>query len=156
VWFTPDPVDKVDSSIIGGWRLHNDAKAGTESKRYVDNFLMLFLVHMQTCLLLLPHLLAAAACWCCSDLCHPAKAEEAVKAQGFARAAIFRPGFLDRKEKARFIERMFAPLAGSVDVADVARVMIADAAAFKAGRVSGADTFENGEIKAAAKANTVT
>lgn len=84
------------------------------------------------------------------------QAEEAVKSQGFARAAIFRPGMLDRKEKARFIEKVFAPLAGSVDVADVARVMIADAAAFKAGKVSGVETFENSAIKAAAKAGPAT
>ncbi|KAF6257651.1 hypothetical protein COO60DRAFT_1206333 [Scenedesmus sp. NREL 46B-D3] len=60
-------------------------------------------------------------------------AEEAVKGQGFARAGIFRPGMLDRGDKARAIEKWFAPLTGAIPVADVAKAMVADAAAFKAG-----------------------
>lgn len=34
------------------------------------------------------------------------QAEEAVKGQGFARAGIFRPGMLDRGDKARSIEKV--------------------------------------------------
>eukprot|EP00882_Tetradesmus_deserticola_P001979 GHRQ01002121.1.p1 GENE.GHRQ01002121.1~~GHRQ01002121.1.p1 ORF type:complete len:278 (+),score=130.78 GHRQ01002121.1:147-980(+) len=79
-------------------------------------------------------------------------AEAAVKGQGFARAAIFRPGMLDRGDKARAIEKWFAPLTGAIPVADVARAMVADAAAHKAGRVSGLAVFEMKDLKAAAAA----
>jgi hypothetical protein len=34
------------------------------------------------------------------------QAEEAVKSQGFVRAGIFRPGMLDRGDKARAIEKV--------------------------------------------------
>ncbi|WIA24117.1 hypothetical protein OEZ85_013714 [Tetradesmus obliquus] len=79
-------------------------------------------------------------------------AEEAVKGQGFARVGIFRPGMLDRGDKARSIEKLFAPLTGAIAVSDVARVMLADAAAFKAGSVAGVGVFEMKDMRAAAAA----
>jgi hypothetical protein len=39
-------------------------------------------------------------------ICVPLQAEEAVKSAGFARAAIFRPGLLDRGDKARLWEKV--------------------------------------------------
>jgi len=50
------------------------------------------------------------------------QAEEAVKAQRFEAVGIFRPGLLDRGERARAGERWFASLVNKVAVADVARV----------------------------------
>ncbi|KAF6254857.1 hypothetical protein COO60DRAFT_1703115 [Scenedesmus sp. NREL 46B-D3] len=79
-------------------------------------------------------------------------AEEAVKGQGFVRAGIFRPGMLDRGDKARAIEKWFAPLTGAIPVADVAKAMVADAAAFKAGSVSGVGVLEMKDLKEAAAA----
>ncbi|WIA44601.1 hypothetical protein OEZ86_007319 [Tetradesmus obliquus] len=79
-------------------------------------------------------------------------AEEAVKGQGFARGGIFRPGMLDRGDKARSIEKLFAPLTGAIAVSDVARAMLSDAAAFKAGSVTGVGVFEMKDLKAAAAA----
>jgi hypothetical protein len=38
------------------------------------------------------------------------QAEEAVKSQGFGRAGIFRPGMLDRGDKARAIEKVSVSL----------------------------------------------
>jgi hypothetical protein len=46
----------------------------------------------------------------------------------------------------------FAPLTGAIAVSDVARAMVADAAAFKAGSVSGVGVFEMKDLKAAAAA----
>jgi hypothetical protein len=44
------------------------------------------------------------------------------------------------------------PLTGAIPVSDVARAMIADAAAFKAGNVTGLGVFEMKDLKAAAAA----
>eukprot|EP00878_Enallax_costatus_P044876 GHUV01053650.1.p1 GENE.GHUV01053650.1~~GHUV01053650.1.p1 ORF type:complete len:209 (+),score=94.39 GHUV01053650.1:36-662(+) len=79
-------------------------------------------------------------------------AENAVTSQGFARAAIFRPGMLDRGDKARGIEKIFMPIMGSIRVSDVAKVMIADAEAFKAGKASGTAVFEMKALQQAAAA----
>ncbi|KAF8055279.1 HTATIP2 [Scenedesmus sp. PABB004] len=75
-------------------------------------------------------------------------AEEGVKAQGFSRAAIFRPGMLDRGDRARSIEKVFAPLLGSIPVAHVARAMLSDADVFRRGAASGATAvFEMRELR---------
>jgi hypothetical protein len=58
--------------------------------------------------------------------CTP-QAEEAAKKQGFATLSIFRPGLLDRGDKARGIEKMISAVASGVKVSDVAKVMILDA-----------------------------
>jgi hypothetical protein len=49
----------------------------------------------------------------------------------------------------------FALLTGAIAVSDVARAMVADAAAFKAGSVSGVGVFEMKDLKAAAAAAAV-
>ncbi|KAI8473336.1 MAG: hypothetical protein J3K34DRAFT_519005 [Monoraphidium minutum] len=80
-------------------------------------------------------------------------AEEAVKAQAFDAAGIFRPGLLDRGAKARPNERWFLKLVSAVAVGDVAKVMIADAERFlSTGAPPGAHTYEMGAIQRAAKA----
>ena len=44
--------------------------------------------------------------------------------QGFAAVSIFRPGLLRRQEHARAAEQMARAVLSSIDVADVAKVMI--------------------------------
>ena len=52
--------------------------------------------------------------------------EEATKALSFPFTSIWRPGLLDRKEKARFVERIAKPLVGSMPVDRVALAMVND------------------------------
>lgn len=79
-------------------------------------------------------------------------AEEAAKAQGFALGvSAFRPGMLERGELARGVERLFAKVLSSVPVADVAKVMIADAEQRLAGGATGERVLEMRDILAEAK-----
>lgn len=78
------------------------------------------------------------------------QAEEAVKAQSFAYASIFRPGMLDRGDLARPGERLFKWI-GSVPAAQVAAAMVADSERFLApggaAQDGGVRVFEMAEIK---------
>jgi len=49
--------------------------------------------------------------------------EEAVKGLKFPKTSIYRPPLLERKEDARFVEKIFAPILTSMDVAIAARAM---------------------------------
>jgi oxidoreductase len=96
---------------------------------------------------------------CASDLAplHPllytktkGQAEEAVKAQGFARVSIFRPGMLVRPGSERLVERVFAALpVPKLQVGDLAKVMIAEAE--KA--TEGVQVYEMKTIQKLAKKN---
>ena len=55
------------------------------------------------------------------------QAEEAVKKQGFATTSIFRPGLLERGDKARGMEKMISAIMSGVKVSDVAKAMLLDA-----------------------------
>lgn len=82
-------------------------------------------------------------------------AEAAVKAHNFPRTSFFRPGTLDRGDKARPLEAMALKLLPATKVADVARAMIAvverEAAAAKAATSSSPPAiFNTGDIKALA------
>eukprot|EP00884_Botryococcus_braunii_P022503 jgi/Botrbrau1/8937/Bobra.0148s0050.1 len=79
------------------------------------------------------------------------QAEEAVKAAGFPRTSIFRPGLLERGDAARGVEKVFSYILPSIHVRDVARVMILDAE--NSAAPHGNAVFENAAILAAAKAN---
>ena len=86
----------------------------------------------------------------------PVQAEEAAKAQNFPLGVtILRPGMLERGSLARTGEAFIAklPFLSSVAVADVARVMVADAEGRLAGQEAGTRVLEMKEIlKAASKA----
>ena len=112
-------------------------------------------------------ILAGIACHCltyCVVSVNPCsavpQAEESVKGLGFPFVSIFRPGLLDRGSKARTGESLFSAIVSSVKVADVAKVMVADAEdAAAVGPTQGAAAavrpaiclFEMKEIKLAAK-----
>ncbi|GIL53921.1 hypothetical protein Vafri_9494 [Volvox africanus] len=53
-------------------------------------------------------------------------AEQAALEQGFSRVSIFRPGLLNRGDKARGLEKMAHHVMSHIDVKDVARLMILD------------------------------
>lgn len=78
------------------------------------------------------------------------QAEEAVKAQGFARVSIFRPGALDRGPKARWNERLASRLTTTTPVRNVARAMVLDAEANR----TGVHVYEEGSIIDAVKSGT--
>jgi oxidoreductase len=78
------------------------------------------------------------------------QAEEAVKAQGFERVSIFRPGLLDRGDRVRPLEAVIAAVVPSIKVAEVARLMVLDAER----QASGTRVFEMRHLQAAAKAGT--
>jgi oxidoreductase len=83
------------------------------------------------------------------------QAEEAVKSQGIEKTSIFRPGLLDRGEKARSLEKLVAGFMSSINVADVAKVMIADAVSRLADKTSsGVTVYEMKKMQAAAGAGT--
>ena len=75
------------------------------------------------------------------------QAEEAVKAQGFPTVSIFRPGALDRGQKARWSEKVASKLLGMTPVHDVAKAMILGA---QAGR-TGVHVYEEASIVDIAK-----
>ena len=72
-----------------------------------------------------------------------------MKAQHFAATFIFRPGLLDRGEKARGVEKVFSKLVSSISVKELARGMIAEA---EAGR-TGLHMYQGAEIHKAAQAD---
>lgn len=78
------------------------------------------------------------------------RAEEAVKAEGFDRVSIFRPGLLDRGELARGIEKLGMKLGSSIKVSDVAKLLILDATRPDPQPLG---VFEMGNMKTAAAAN---
>ena len=78
-------------------------------------------------------------------------AEEAVKAQGFARVSIFRPGALDRGNKARWNERLASRLTTTTPVKDVARAMVLDAEANR----TGVHVYEEASVIEAVKSGTL-
>ncbi|PNH05892.1 hypothetical protein TSOC_007809 [Tetrabaena socialis] len=79
-------------------------------------------------------------------------AEEAVVGQGFQRTSIFRPGMLDRGDKTRQGEKLFLKLAPSLDVRDLARIMLLDTLTAPAAGAAAVARFEMGELRKAAKA----
>jgi hypothetical protein len=79
------------------------------------------------------------------------QAEEAVKAQGFARVSIFRPGALDRGQKARWNERLASRLTTTTPVKDVARAMVLDAEANR----TGVHVYEEASIIDVVKSGTL-
>ncbi|GFR47824.1 hypothetical protein Agub_g9601 [Astrephomene gubernaculifera] len=72
-------------------------------------------------------------------------AEQSVLQQGFQRASIFRPGLLNRGDKARAMEKLAAHVFSSIQVKDVARLMILDALRDPA-TAQPAAVFEMGEL----------
>ena len=83
-----------------------------------------------------------------SSLCFDIlQAEEAVKAQHFASTFIFRPGLLDRGDKARAVERWASKILTSTSVRDIAKAMILEA---EAGH-TGLHVYEGRDILQAAK-----
>ena len=79
------------------------------------------------------------------------QAEEAVKAQGFARVSIFRPGTLDRGQNARWNERLASRLLTTTPVKDVARAMVLDAETSR----TGVHVYEEASIIDAVKSGTL-
>jgi len=79
------------------------------------------------------------------------QAEEAVKAQGFDRVSIFRPGALDRGQKARWNERLASRLTTTTPVKDVARAMVLDAEANR----TGVQVYEEASIIDVVKSGTL-
>mmetsp|Transcript_7613 Transcript_7613/g.16507 ORF Transcript_7613/g.16507 Transcript_7613/m.16507 type:complete len:84 (+) Transcript_7613:405-656(+) len=77
-------------------------------------------------------------------------AEEAVKAQGFERVSIFRPGLLDRGDLARGMERFFLRLMPNIKVSQMGRMMVLDASR-PAAEVKPLAVFEMAALRAAAK-----
>ncbi|GAX79906.1 hypothetical protein CEUSTIGMA_g7346.t1 [Chlamydomonas eustigma] len=97
---------------------------------------------------------ANAGFWSCGLLYPKTKglAEEAVKAQLFARTSIFRPGLLDRGDKARAVEAALLNIVPTIKAVDVAKVMIWDAEAWndhKGG--TSVEVFSMGSMQKAAK-----
>ena len=64
-----------------------------------------------------------------------------MKAQGFTATFVFRPGLLERGEKARGVEKLASRLLSSTPVKDIATAMIKEAEAGQTGLhvYSGAD-----------------
>ena len=81
--------------------------------------------------------------------------ENIVKDIGFERTSIFRPGLLNRGERAK-IEQMFYSIMSSTMVQDVARAMIYDAesTSIEAGQVEKAVVYEAKDIKDLVKKKT--
>ncbi len=83
------------------------------------------------------------------------EAEEAVRGAGFARAAIARPGLIERGAAARTTEKIFARVMASVPAARVAAALVADAEAALAGGLgapAGERVIEMAELRAGASA----
>ncbi|CAH3139014.1 unnamed protein product [Pocillopora meandrina] len=87
--------------------------------------------------------------------------ENALKDMQFPSTSIFRPGFLDRGSKQRFVEKMAKLVMTSIPVATVAKAMVTDAENYMKSKESGGDlqstpssvTYENAEILALLSAN---
>ena len=75
------------------------------------------------------------------------QAEEAVKSQHFASTFIFRPGLLDRGDKARGVEKWASKVLNSTSVKDIATAMVLEA---EAGH-TGVHVYEGSDIGQAAK-----
>ena len=83
------------------------------------------------------------------------EAEAAVRAAGFARAAIARPGLIERGAAVRTAEKLFALVVSSVPAARVAAALVADAEAALAGgpgAPTGERVIEMAELRAGAGA----
>lgn len=92
-----------------------------------------------------------AILWALHDKIVAVQAEEAVKAQGFARVSIFRPGALDRGQKARWNERLASRLTTATPVKDVARAMVLDAEINR----NGVHVYEEASIIGVVKSGTL-
>lgn len=79
------------------------------------------------------------------------QAEEAVKAQGFPSVSIFRPGPLDRGQKARWNEKLASKVVMTTPVKDVARAMMLDAEA----NLAGVTVYEEDSIRKAAQSGVL-
>ena len=76
-----------------------------------------------------------------------------MKSQGIDKTSIFRPGLLDRGDKARGLEKMISGVMSSIKVADVAKFMVADAVSRLADSTSsGVKVYEMKTMQAAAAA----
>ncbi len=81
------------------------------------------------------------------------QAEREANAQGFSHTSIYRPGLLDRGDKARWAERMALAVLPNTHVRDVARAMIATAERLHGAPPQAAATIlDTAQIKAAAAA----
>lgn len=78
------------------------------------------------------------------------QAEEAVKAQHFASTYIFRPGLLDRGDKARGVEQWASKFLSAMPVKVIATAMILEAQAGQAGL----HVYEGLDISQAAKSTS--
>lgn len=86
--------------------------------------------------------------------------ENALKDMQFPHTSIFRPGFLDRGSKQRFVEKMAKLVMTSIPVATVAKALVIDAENYVRSKKSGDSqntpssvTYENAEILALLSAN---
>jgi oxidoreductase len=97
---------------------------------------------------------ANAGFWSCGLLYPKTKglAEEAVKAQLFLRTSIFRPGLLDRGDKARAVEAALLNIVPTIKASEVAKVMVWDAEAWdEQERSTSVAIFSMGSMQKAAK-----
>ena len=77
------------------------------------------------------------------------KAEEAVKGHGIPAVSIFRPGLLERGQKARGVEKVAAylPFLTATSVQQVASAMISDAVDAAKAKRTGVQVFEEQDIR---------
>jgi oxidoreductase len=80
------------------------------------------------------------------------EAEEAVKAMGFESVSVFRPGLLGRGDKTRLIEKVAGWVSPVLQVSDLARSMVLDAARRIAAKDKGPTLLDNSAIYASIRA----